>query len=284
MTRTKNIHQTLWILMLLTTLGISANAVSTSGAIACDAHPDETQALVNHTPGAVAPLFDNLGTHTFPISTEDPLVQRYVNQGLILAYGFNHAEAFRSFQYAAELDPTCAMCYWGIAYVLGPNINAAMDAGAIPTAWESIQQAIAHSADLDGVTIWDIHTTAHLLTIATEVLAGEIAAKQGDFEGAIAHLQTGVELEGQLTYSEPSSWYAPVYQTLGKVLLQAGRYAEAEQAYQADLEIYPNNGWSLYGLAQSLAAQGKMEAAAAVQRQFEAVWQNSDTVLWRSPL
>ncbi|MGB3496488.1 MAG: hypothetical protein WBA57_27420 [Elainellaceae cyanobacterium] len=508
-----------------------------------------------------APLFDDLGSYTFPISTRSQLAQRYFNQGMILAYGFNHAEAYRSLSAAAELDPTCAMCQWGMAYVLGPNINAAMDAGNVPTAYEAIQtaialsdqatererayiqalaqrysaapmddrtaldlayaealsdlvrqypddtdaaalyaealmdtmpwdywnedgtakpetqifldilesvierspdhpmalhlyihavekerpelgiaaadrlrdlvpgaghlvhmpghiyirvgryhdavvanlkaiaadesyvtqchaqglypigymphnhhflwfaavmagqkdiateaayhtamvdpdlmrqpgygtlqhyasiplytlikfqswdeilaapapeadlayptavwhyargmalanqgqlaqaeqeleamEAIASSGALDGITVWDINTTNDLMSIASAVLNGEIAAQGGDLEGAIAHLQHGVELEESLNYDEPSSWYSPVRQRLGAVLLEANRPAEAEAIFLADLAIYPDNGWSLYGLAQALKTQDKPDAA-SVQQQFEVVWQYAD--------
>jgi tetratricopeptide (TPR) repeat protein len=506
-------------------------------------------------------VLDDLGSYTFPMSTSSELAQRYFNQGLILAFGFNHAEAFRSLQAAAQLDPTCAMCYWGMAYVLGPNINAAMEGGDVPTAYEAIQRAIAlsnhatererayiqalaqrYSAEpvddraeldaayaaamgelarqypddpdaaslyaealmdtmpwdywnpdgsakpettlvlntlesvmerhpehpmalhlyihavekehpalgiaaadrlrdlvpgaghlvhmpghiyirvgryhdavvanlkavaadesyvtqchaqglypigymphnhhflwfaavmagqkdiaieaahhtamvdselmrqpgygtlqhyfvtplytlikfaawdqilaqpapdvdlayptavwhyarglafanrgqliqaqrelqameaiststaLDGVTIWDINTTAHLMQIAQAVLRGEIAAQSGDFEEAIAQLQQGVELEGSLNYDEPSPWYSPVRQQLGTVLLEANRPAEAEAVFRADLAIYPDNGWSLHGLAQALQTQEKSEAA-TVQSQFEVVWEYAD--------
>ncbi|MFI0428033.1 hypothetical protein [Mariniflexile sp. HMF6888] len=71
----------------------------------------------------IAPLFENLGNHTYKVSTKNELAQRFFNQGLRLTYGFNHAEAHRSFMEVSRLDPTCAMAYWGQAYVLGPNIN-----------------------------------------------------------------------------------------------------------------------------------------------------------------
>jgi tetratricopeptide (TPR) repeat protein len=71
----------------------------------------------------IAPLFENLGNHTYKVSTKEELAQRFFNQGLRLTYGFNHAEAHRSFMEVARLDPKCAMAYWGQAYVLGPNIN-----------------------------------------------------------------------------------------------------------------------------------------------------------------
>ena len=89
-----------------------------------------------------APLFDDLGTLHFPITTDSELAQKYFNQGIILAYGFNHEESFRSFEEAARLDTNCAMAYWGMAYVLGPNINLPMDAGVLTTAYDAIQKAI----------------------------------------------------------------------------------------------------------------------------------------------
>ena len=88
-----------------------------------------------------APLFDNLGSHQHAISTKSPEAQRYFNQGLILTYGFNHGEAIRSFKEAIRLDANCAMCHWGVALALGPNINKPMDAADVPRAWEALQQA-----------------------------------------------------------------------------------------------------------------------------------------------
>lgn len=67
-----------------------------------------------------APLFEGMSSHTYPITTNSAEAQKYFDQGLVLSYGFNHAEAARSFYYATKLDPECAMCYWGYAYVLGP--------------------------------------------------------------------------------------------------------------------------------------------------------------------
>ncbi|MEN3364103.1 MAG: hypothetical protein V7606_1377 [Burkholderiales bacterium] len=73
------------------------------------------------------PLWDNLGTLTYRITTSKPLAQKYFNQGLRLNYAFNHEEALRAFHMAQKIDPKCAMCYWGEALVLGPNINKPMD-------------------------------------------------------------------------------------------------------------------------------------------------------------
>ena len=72
---------------------------------------------------AGAPLFDGMGSHHHPVTTRHPDAQRYFDQGLIIDFGFNHAESARSFRAAQNLDPGCAMCYWGEALALGPNIN-----------------------------------------------------------------------------------------------------------------------------------------------------------------
>jgi tetratricopeptide (TPR) repeat protein len=567
MNRLIQLKHIIFSVTLLLTLGLAHQPTAIS-------HTPPTsppsQHIAQASPRASAPLFENLGNHHHEISTQNAQTQRYFDQGLILAYGFNHAEALRSFQQAATFDPTCAMCYWGMAYVLGPNINAAMDDGAVPTAWEAIQKAIVlqqHASpreqayiaalakryraepvadrtalnlayanamrqvtqqypdDLDAATLfaealmdttpwdywaedgtpkpegaeiiailesvlkrnpdhpgalhlyihaveaerpalaaeaadrlrnlnintghlihmpghiyirvgryhdavvanqraaaadahyaqqhrpqgiytigymphnhhflwyaavmsgqsqvaqqaaqqtadlvnpalmreagfgtlqhyatiplytavkfgkWDdilaqaapaedliypsgvwhfargmaytakgqlqqadqelkalqaiavrpelkgmgvsINVADHLLQIATEVLSGELAAKQGNDEEAIAHLQTGVQLEDRLNYDEPASWYSPVRQTLGAVLLQADRPSEAEQVYRDDLAKYPENGWSLYGLRQSLQAQGKTEAAQQTQAQFEQAWRYADVSITASRL
>jgi len=89
-----------------------------------------------------APLFEGLDVINYSVSTKNEEAQKYFNQGMALAYGFNHAEAARSFYYATKLDPQCAMCFWGYAYVLGPNYNAGMEPDNYERAYKAIQQAI----------------------------------------------------------------------------------------------------------------------------------------------
>jgi tetratricopeptide (TPR) repeat protein len=545
---------------------------------ACAGQPPASTGHAGHgaaapaaTGGEGAPLFDNLGSHHRPISTQVPLAQRYFDQGLTLAYGFNHAEAARSFREAARLDPDCAICSWGLALVLGPNINAAMEAGAVPEAWQAlaearrrapkaspIEQALiealgrryapeppadrstldaAYAAamrelarrfpdDLDAATLfvealmdtipwnyWDregrpypateeilatlesvvardpdhpgalhyyihaveaspdpergeaaadrlgglvpgaghlVHMPSHiylrvgryrdaaianekadaaddayaaqchaqgiyplvyhshnvhflwaalamegrgaeairaalrvrqkappgslreagmetlqfywatplfayvrfgkwdeilgqpkpeedlkfpvgvwhyaraialtrkgrlaeaagevaalsalaqhgdlaelkvwgfnsfqaLLQIARDVAAAELAAARGDVDQAVSHLRWAVLAEDRLIYQEPPDWHQPVRQVLGAVLLAAGRAGEAEAVFREDLSRHPENGWSLFGLARSLEAQGKAEAAAVRQR-FETAWAGADVALSSSRL
>jgi hypothetical protein len=101
------------------------------------APPDPALAL----PGAT--LLEGLGDHRFTISSTKPEVQRWFDQGLMLSYGFNHDAAERSFLKGTQLDPDCAMCWWGAALVLGPHVNATMDPANNAKAWERLQKAVA---------------------------------------------------------------------------------------------------------------------------------------------
>ncbi len=516
-----------------------------------------------------APLFDNLGSHHHPITAATPLAQRYFDQGLIWCFAFNHEEAIRSFREAARLDPDCAMCYWGVAYALGPNINAPMDAKAGQEAFVAVQEAFRRAGkvskreqdyilalstrytspppedrsaldrayadamrelvrrypdDLDAATLfaealmdttpWNywtedsrplavteeivgtlesvlarepehplalhlyihaveasadpsraetaadrlvnlvpgaghlVHMPAHIylrvgryedvarlnelaakadeayfaqaqaqglypaayyphnihflwqsamiegrsalaieagkkiarvlsvdqiedfpmveplvsteqfalaqfgrwkeilgrpapnpefkyatairyyvrglafaaqgqldesrrelaaleslaqsetwkayaaevptvplspmVAIARHLLAAEIAGREGKKDEQIRLLKEGVRLEDDLPYMEPPHWPTPVRQPLGAALLAQGRAKEAEAVYREDLKRHPRNGWSLFGLAQSLRAQGHVEAAKEARKQFQEVWARADVTLTAS--
>jgi tetratricopeptide (TPR) repeat protein len=118
-----------------------------------------------------------------------------------------------------------------------------------------------------------------LLTIAGEVVAGELAAEAGHYDEALGHLERAVRLEDSLLYTEPPSWYYPVRHTLGAVLLEAGRPVEAEVVYWQDLEKNRDNGYALYGLWKSLEAQGRAEETAEVEERFRAAWAEADVEL-----
>jgi len=527
---------------------------------------DDVQSTV--IPEQIAPRLQDLGHHKFPVTTDSARAQLFINQAMMLTYGFNHAEANRSFQEAARLDPNCAMAYWGMALVLGPNINMAMAPEAEPHAYALIQKAIAlkqgisqreqayidalakrysseekpdraaldrayaeamrnlykrYPDDLDAATLyaeaimdlqpWNywtrdkqpypetqeilsvlesvlernaehpgaihlyihtveygrpelaetgaerlrnlapgaghlVHMPSHIfrrigryhdasnsnedaiaadedyitqcraqgvyplayyphnihflwdsasmegrsqlaidaarksssaipegawrevpllhqflvaplfaytrfgkwdlilsetsppqdslfwtgvwhyarglaftakgeldaaqqelnslvkinaekslegyrvtfsrngakaiLDIATEVLAAELSAKKGDYDNAIARLHRAVLMEDNLIYNEPPDWHVPVRQSLGAVLIDAGKYAEAEAIYWQDLEQNRENGWSLFGLMQSLRAQGKEEKAAAIEERYKSAWKRADVQLTAS--
>ena len=116
-----------------------------------------------------------------------------------------------------------------------------------------------------------------LLTIANELVLGEIAMLEGRDNEAISHFEKAVEIQDGLPYMEPPFWYYPTRHTLGYALLRSGDPAAAEEVYRKDLEQYPRNGWSMYGLIQSLEAQGK--DAADVKQRFDTIWGRSDVEL-----
>jgi hypothetical protein len=124
--------------------------------------------------------------------------------------------------------------------------------------------------------------TAVLLSVAGDQLEGELAAAKGDVAGALDALGAAVERQDGIRYTEPPPWFMPTRQALGAVLLQAGRAGEAEGVYREDLRHYPKNGWSLYGLAQALHAQGKAVEAAAVENGFAQAWKHADVKLTAS--
>ena len=506
------------------------------------------------------PLYTNLGSHHKPISTQVAATQEYFDQGLRFMYGFNHAEAIRSFTRAAELDPTCAMCYWGIALAYGPNVNAPMDSASGVAAYAAAQKAMtlrSHATeperayieavaqryeavpptdrarldtafsramkrvvntypdDLDAATLyaeslmdlrpWNywqpdgtpypgtneivrqlqrvisrnpnhpgachyyihaveavnpeaavpcaerlarlmpgeghmVHMPAHIyirvgrwndavqanqhaihndevfiegqhptgvyplayyphnihflafastmagrsmqaieasttltskvnldaarqvgmlqemlpyraltlttfgkwdevlaeplppadlrfsyamahyargvaqaakarwaeaqaaldtvrginaatpegadgktaLSIAVSALSGEIATRRGDLDTGINYFREAAKIEDAGLYFEPPKWYYPIRHSLGAALLKKGQHAEAEKVYREDLRRFPENGWSLFGLAQALRAQGKNTEAAEVESRFSRVWSSTDVTLTAS--
>ena len=122
--------------------------------------------------------------------------------------------------------------------------------------------------------------TGHaVLSIAPEVLAGEIDAANKRYDSAIAHLERAVRLEDSLVYTEPAEWHYPPRQALAAVLLEAKRPAEAETVYWADLKKNRSNGWSLYGLMKALQAQGKTADAALVDARFKKAWERADVTI-----
>ena len=141
-----------WIALTLTAV-LAATGCSTAPvpevAAPASASPSSAESAQSPTGGRQAPLLEGLGDHHHPVEARSQLTQTYFDQGLILAYGFNHAEAARSFREATRLDPECAMCWWGLALVLGPNINAPMDPDNNAEAHDAVQRALRFSRDGD---------------------------------------------------------------------------------------------------------------------------------------
>ncbi len=133
--------------------------------------------------------------------------------------------------------------------------------------------------EIEKLLMWQRYSLVHGVRVAERTLAAELAVAEGDMESALAALDAARGVEDGLPYDEPPGWHAPVRHTLGAVLLDAGRVEEAEAAFRAELRRNPENGWSLFGLAQSLRAQGRIEEAEAVEARFGKAWENADIAL-----
>lgn len=132
--------------------------------------------------------------------------------------------------------------------------------------------------------VWDRYPLSFAARVAERTVTAELAAARGETDAAVAALREAVAIEDGIPYDEPPGWHAPVRQTLGAVLLDAGRAAEAETVYREELQRNPGNGWSLFGLARSLDAQDKRAEAAEASRAFDAAWREADVTLTASRL
>ena len=155
----------------------------------------------------------------------------------------------------------------GIAYAAKGNIDEAKAEQEAYLAAASLVPA----AEMAGPV--QVHT---ILAVAKPMLAGEILYREGKIDEGLASLREAVKAEDALRYIEPPAWFLPVRHSLGAALMQAGRYGEAEMVYREDLKRLPNNGWSLYGLAESLRVRGQKQEAATVAANFDKVWRDAD--------
>lgn len=129
------------------------------------------------------------------------------------------------------------------------------------------------------------NSAADVIAVAQHMTEGEILLREDKLEEGIAELREAIKLEDALKYDEPPAWIIPVRHSLGAVLMNSRRYAEAEQVYRDDLARLRDNGWSLYGLAESLRLQHKNAAEAKLTRaKFQKLWARADTQITSSCL
>lgn len=124
-----------------------------------------------------------------------------------------------------------------------------------------------------------LNTASDALGIARRVLDARIAESEGRIDVAVEAMNNAVAIQDRLIYDEPPPWPIPLRQNLGGILLRAGRYAEAERAFRADLQRFPRHGRSLFGLMQSLRGQGREQDAGLVEQQFQRAWKHADMKL-----
>ena len=193
------------------------------------------------------PLWDGLGSITYKINTPSAEAQTYFNQGLRLAYAFNHGEAQRAFRKAQKLDPSCAMCFWGESLVLGPNINLPMQEDAVVPAFAAAQRALALSATASPreqaliaalVTRYtqDPKADRAPLDAAYAAAMGKVAADfPDDNEIALLYAEALMDLSPwnywQPGGHEPNPQSAPIVPTLERVLAKDPNHPGAIHFY-----------------------------------------------------
>jgi tetratricopeptide (TPR) repeat protein len=159
----------------------------------------------------------------------------------------------------------------GLAFAAQKNVVAA----------EREQQALSTIAASDEVKKLSSHAfpVADTLAVSEHWLAGKVAGARGEKSKMVEQLEKAVAAQDAIPYMEPSYWPIPVRPALGAALIEAGNATRAEQVFREDLKDRPRNGWGLFGLEQSLRAQGKNQQADDVKRQFAATWSQADVKL-----
>jgi hypothetical protein len=183
------------------------------------------------------PLYENLGSHHFPITTSSADAQKYFN------HAFNHGEAIRAFRQAIALDPSCAMCYWGVAFALGSNINAPITEDAAKEAWQAIGQARAQ--------------------------AGAATERERAYIDALARRYA----------PDPKAGRAPLDRAYADAMRElVERFPDdLDAATLFAQSLMDTSPWSLSGLQASLERQGRAKEAAEIKARFDDTWRRADT-------
>jgi tetratricopeptide (TPR) repeat protein len=129
---------------------------------------------------------------------------------------------------------------------------------------------------LKELTIWGINNIYDLCVISSKVLEGELKANQKKFPEAISLLRDAVTMEDALNYNEPPDWFFSIRHHLGAILIDAGKYGEAEKIYEEDLKIYRENGWALRGLMNVYEMNGNKKKLQTTKSRFEKAWAFAD--------
>lgn len=137
-------------------------------------------------------------------------------------------------------------------------------------------EELRQNKDLENNFASGFDPSSTIAALAYEIVAGELAQAQGNFDQAIAHLEKAVQIEDGLIYNEPSAWHIPPRQNLGAILFKAKRYEDALRVYLKDLEKLRQNGWSLMGLYKCQMALGKIKEAQETKKAFEEAWKHAD--------
>jgi len=205
--------------------------------------------------GAAVPLYDNLGSYTHPVTVKDPRAQRYFDQGLRLFYGFNQEDAVRSFREGARIDPSCAMCWWGVALAHGPNINMPTD----PERSRAALAAVGHAQDAAaGVTPIEREYIAAMATryspdpaadraaldrAYAEAMRDVVSRHPADLDAAVVWAEAMMNLRPWKLWTpdgQPAEGTLTIVETLESVLQRAPMHPGANHLYIHAVEASPH--------------------------------------------
>jgi tetratricopeptide (TPR) repeat protein len=214
-------------------------------------------------------------TTPFDVARAVPLAEPYVPYQFLALTTFGHWDEIL----ALPIPPADLSYSYGLAqYARGVAYAATGRAAEAQASLDSLVKTRANVKPEYATAGWSTPTS--VLEIAEHSLRGEMAFRSGDASSAVDHFKAAAAVEDGLLYIEPPDWYYPVRHSLGLALLKANRAAEAEAVYREDLVRFPNNGWALFGLVQSLKAQGKDTTEAS--KQFQTAWGSADIQLTAS--
>ncbi|MBI3853914.1 MAG: hypothetical protein HY298_27120 [Verrucomicrobia bacterium] len=227
---------------------------------------------------------DKLAAHVGPHVKEIPLLEGFMpTPTLILVMFGRWNDILRSPEPAPEMKTTTAL--WHFARGM-----AAVSTGKLEQAQKEHQALVAAKSAIPPEAMYGpLNRVSDILKIADGLLGAKIAVPHRDTQSAIALLEQAAQVEDSLNYTEPPDWYIYSREALGSVLLANRDYIKAEKVFRDDLERNPRKGRALFGLYQSLKAQGKNDAAQSVRTEFETAWKNADTTLraeetfWNNP-
>lgn len=215
-----------------------------------------------------------LEANVSPYLAEMPFFESFMPTGTVIAVRFGRwDDVLKAAEPAASAPVTNALWHWARGMAL-------VATGKTAEAEAALKTFTAKAGAIAPGTGYGQNSARDVLKIGEHFLNARLAAARGDRKGAVEHLGRAVAAEDALAYDEPPGWYHPLSrESLGGALMLDRRYAEAEAVFREDLRRNRRNGRSLFGLAESLKAQGKAREAELVGREFERAWKSADTRL-----
>jgi tetratricopeptide (TPR) repeat protein len=218
---------------------------------------------------------DELAAHVAPMLQEMPIAEVYVPTPIFVLVRFHRwDEVLKLPTPPASLAMTTAFWHFarGVAFAAKHQIGTA-------EAERKILETAQKETPADQEFSFFYNKARNFLALAAAVLDARIAAAKGDPELALKHWEQAVQIQDHLNYGEPPEWFYPVRESLGGALLLNSEAGRAEAVFRSDLEQYPRNPRSLFGLLKALEAQNKTADVEEVRGEFEAAWKNSDVLL-----